>query len=286
MKPMPVALVTGATSGFGLETAKLLAQKGYCVYAAYRSAKKRQALRQLEKTLPIHSIYLDVTDTASINRAVALIRKKEKRVDVLVNNAGFVVAGFLEDLSDQDLRDQFDTNTAGVLRMVRAVAPMMRARGNGRIINIGSISGRVVFPALGAYAASKFALRALTEVLRQELRPFGIEVCEIAPGTFATQVVSSTRFGKNVLSPRSPYKNFKAQVEKKVEESFRRAAPAEKVAQLILILLGQSRLKPVYTAGTDAQILGFLKKRLPDAWFERLFTRIFSWSRFPDAGGK
>lgn len=283
MKSLPVALVTGATSGFGWETAKLLAENGYQVYASYRSAQKLKDLKGLEKKLALKSIYIDVTKPATITKAVASILKKENRVDLLVNNAGFVVAGFLEDLSDQDLKEQFDTNVVGVLRMIRAVAPSMRGRMSGKIINIGSISGRVVFPGIGAYAASKFALRSLTEGLRQELGPSGIQVCEIAPGTFATRVVSSTRFGKNVLAPHSAYKNFRELVEKKVEASFKNAAPAVKVAELILRISGQARLSPVYMAGTDAKVMNFLKRRLPDSWFEGLFMKIFPWSRFPEA---
>ena len=277
----PVALITGATSGFGLETAKLLAGKGFQVYAGFRSPQKLGDLKELEKKLPLKSLYLDVAKPASVTKAVASILKKEKRIDLLVNNAGFVVAGFLEDLSCQDLKDQFDTNVVGLLRVTRAVAPAMRERRKGLIINMGSISGRVVFPGIAAYAASKFAVRSLTEGLRQELAPFGVGVCEIAPGSFATQVVSSTRFGQGVRSQDSPYRPYIAAVEKRVAASFKYAAPASVVAKLILRIAQGPAPKPVYIAGTDAKIMDFLKWLLPDAWLEFLFMGFFRWSRFP-----
>lgn len=278
MNNQPVALVTGATSGFGLETARLLAQKGYKVYGTFRSPSKTGDLKQIAGAVPI---YLDVTKDYSVLKAVGVILKKEGRVDVLVNNAGFVVAGFLEDISDQDLRDQFDTNVLGILRVTRAVVPAMRQRGFGKIVNIGSISGRVAFPGIGAYAASKSMVRSLTEGLRQELRPFGIDVAEIAPGTFATKVVSSTRYGKNAQSPNSHYKTFTSEVKDKVKESFEHAAPARKVAELIGKITAKKTMKPVYVIGLDAVVMAFLKKRLPDFLFEWLFTRVFTWSRFP-----
>lgn len=281
MSATPVALVTGATSGFGLETARVLAENGYRVYATYRDAKKLGDLKELSRSLPVQSLYMEVTRPASISKAVASIARREGRIDVLVNNAGFVMAGFLEDLSDQDLKEQFDTNVFGVLRVTRAVVPLMREQRSGKILNIGSISGRVVFPGIGAYAMSKFALRSLTEGLRQELRSFGIEVGEIAPGTFATQVVASARFGEKVLVGSSPYKAYREQTEGMVRKSFERAAPARRVAELILKAVKSSSMKPVAMAGTDAKVMAFLKKRLPDAWFEWSFTRIFSWSRRP-----
>jgi NAD(P)-dependent dehydrogenase (short-subunit alcohol dehydrogenase family) len=277
----PVALVTGATSGFGLETARLLAQEGYRVYATYRNPRKLAALEALAHPWDLHPIPMEAKKTSSVDRAVGRILRREGRIDVLVNNAGFAMAGFLEDLSDKDLKDQFETNVFGALRVVRAAAPSMRERRSGKIVNLGSISGRVVFPGIGAYAAGKFALRALTEGLRQELRPFGIEVSEIAPGSYATQVAASARFGKNAKSPSSPYRAFRGQVEALARKDFEKGRPPQEVARLILRALKHSPMRPVYMAGWDARLMAFLKHRLPDSWFEWLFTRVFPWSRRP-----
>jgi len=278
------ALVTGANSGYGLEIAKLLVQRGYRVYATYRDKARSLELFALARSAPtLHPLPMDVTRRASVQGALRTVSRKEGRLDVLVNNAGSVTAGFLEDLSDGELNGQFDVNVFGTLRVTRAAVPLMRVTGGGRILNLGSISGRVVFPGIGAYAASKFALRSLTEGMRMELRPFGIEVGEIAPGTFATKVVANTRMAAKMRDRKSAYAPFRAQVEGLVEKEFRKAAPASIVAGLAgsLLELPRWRVRPVILAGTDAKVMAFLKERLPDAWFEWLFRLAFPWSRFP-----
>jgi len=279
MNASPVALVTGATSGFGLETAELLSKNGYRVYASFRNPRKLAALRALSREQTVTLLFMDVNRPPTITQAIRRIVKKEGRLDVLVNNAGFVMAGFLEDLSDQEFRAQFETNLFGLLRVTREALPVMRRQRRGKIVNLGSVSGRVAFPGIGAYAASKFAVRSATEGLRQEVRPFGIEVCEIAPGSFATQVVASTRFGQKVKSPSSPYTPFTIQMEDRVRQEFAKGGAPSEVAGLILRALGDSPMKPVYLAGRDAKAMVFLKWLLPDAWFEALLKRAFPWSR-------
>jgi NAD(P)-dependent dehydrogenase (short-subunit alcohol dehydrogenase family) len=276
-----VALITGASSGFGLETAKLLAGKGYRVYATYRNPKKLKDLKVLAAKADVHPVLMETTKTSSVEKTLKMIVKQERRVDVLVNNAGFAMGGFLEDLSDQDLKDQFDTNVFGYLRVIRAVAPVMRKRQSGKIINVGSIAGRVAFPALGAYAASKFAVRSLSQALRTELRPFGIEVAEVAPGSYITQVTTSARYGKNVRSKRSPYREYTRQIEELMGREFSKGGPASDVAVLIGKALDQSPMKPVYLAGSDAKFMAFFKWFLADFVFEALLKRMIPWSRFP-----
>jgi NAD(P)-dependent dehydrogenase (short-subunit alcohol dehydrogenase family) len=281
-----VALVTGANSGFGLETARLLAKRGLIVYATYRQRSRAGELFSLAKSHTVFPLKMDVRVRSSVERALGLIAKKKGRLDLLINNAGFVVAGFLEDLNDADWKRQFDTNVFGLLRVTRAAAPLLRETGRSVVLNIGSISGRVVFPGIGAYAASKFAVRSLTEGLRMELRPFGIRVGEIAPGTFATKIAASAQYAQGARTGKSPYREFQKGSEKMIKESFEKAAPAEGVARIILQLFRKKNIPPVTMAGADAKVMGLLKKRLPDAWLEWLFRRIFSWSRFPGAGVK
>jgi NAD(P)-dependent dehydrogenase (short-subunit alcohol dehydrogenase family) len=276
----PVALVTGATSGFGLETARLLAREGFQVYATYRDPRKLDALRALiQKEKNIQPLFMDVTRPQTVVQGISRLLKKEKRVDLLVNNAGFVVAGFLEDLSDEELQSQLNTNVFGLLRVTRAVLPAMRKQRSGKIINVGSISGRVGFPGIGAYAASKFAVRSITEGLRQEVRPFGIEVGEIAPGSFQTKVVQSTWYGEKVKSKTSPYTPFTLQMEDLVKKEFSKGGQPSQVATLILQAVKSSSLRPVTLAGLDAKTLAFFKWLLPDAWFEGLLKLAFPWSR-------
>jgi NAD(P)-dependent dehydrogenase (short-subunit alcohol dehydrogenase family) len=278
----PVALVTGATSGFGLETAKLLAQKGFRVYGTYRNPHKLDALRnEAQKNANLFPLFMDVNRPATVTQALARLVQKEKRLDLLVNNAGFVMAGFLEDLSDEEFQAQFDTNVFGLLRVTRAVLPLMRRQGRGTIVNLGSISGRASFPGLGAYAASKFAVRSLSEGLRQEVRPFGVQVCEIAPGSYGTQVLNSTRYGAGVKSPGSPYTPFTLQMEALVKKEFAKGRDPREVAGLVLRAAQSPSPRPVYLAGPDAKFTNFMKWLFPDAVYEGFLKWVFPWSRFP-----
>ncbi len=278
----PVALVTGATSGFGLETAKLLAQNGFRVYGTYRNPHKLDALRALaQENSNLFPLFMDVTRPLTVTQGVARLIQKEKRLDLLVNNAGFVMAGFLEELSDEELAGQFETNVFGLLRVTRAVLPVMRRQQSGKIVNVGSISGRVSFPGLGAYAASKFAVRSLNEGLRQEARPFGVQVCEIAPGSYGTQVLNSTRYGAKVKASGSPYQGFTLQMEALVKKEFAKGRDPKEVAELILKAARSASPRPVYLAGPDAKFMNLMKWLLPDAVWEWGLKKIFTWSRTP-----
>ena len=159
MGEAPVALVTGANSGMGLAVTQALAQKGWKVYGTFRNPKRSQPLKDLAKILPVFPLPMDVDKAASVRKAVRVLAKREKgRLDFLMNSAGFVMAGFWEDLSDRDLRAQFETNVFGLLRVTREVLPLMRKQGGGKILNVGSVGGLVALPVLGPYSATKFAV--------------------------------------------------------------------------------------------------------------------------------
>ncbi len=181
-------LITGATDGLGKAAALLLAERGYRVFAAGRSAEKRAQLDALarEKKLPLETLELDVCDDASVKAAVSTALGKAGAIDVLVNNAGLVYGGAVEDLRMEDWRRQFETNFFGVIRMTQAVLPHMRERRKGRILMMSSVSGFVTPPTQGAYSASKHAIEALANALRHELYPFGIETILIEPGRRST----------------------------------------------------------------------------------------------------
>ncbi|HVM32322.1 MAG TPA: SDR family oxidoreductase [bacterium] len=277
-----VALVTGATSGFGLETAKRLTRAGWRVYGTYRNPHKLDALRALAREGgEVFPLFMDLNRPATVTQGFRRLARKEKRLDLLVNNAGFVMAGFLEDLSDAEFTSQFKTNVFGLLRVTAAALPLMRSQGFGHVVNLGSISGRVAFPGLGAYAASKFALRSLSEGFRQETRPFGVKVCEIAPGSYRTQVVASTRYGLKVKSPESPYRPFTLQMEGLVRREFAKGGDPKEVAELILRAAQSPSPPPVLWAGKDAKALNFFRWLLPDPVFEWALSRAFPWSRRP-----
>jgi NAD(P)-dependent dehydrogenase (short-subunit alcohol dehydrogenase family) len=188
---MTTVLITGCSSGFGAMTALALARRGDRVFATVRKPDAARALEEAAAGLSLSAHILDVTDQASIDRGLAEIAAAGG-VDVLINSAGFAVRGPVADLRDEDLLRQFDTNVFGVVRMVRAVVPLMLERGNGTIINISSAAGLIGVPFEGAYVASKHAVEGLTEVMRLELAGSGVAVMLIEPGAF------STGFGENI----------------------------------------------------------------------------------------
>ena len=187
-------LITGATAGIGRHAALHLSSRGHHVIATGRNqaildALRAEALTAVPAGARFDVLRLDVNDAASIREAVASVDAltEGRGLDALVNNAGYGIAGAVEEISDADLRAQFDTNVFGVMAVTRAFLPRMRARGAGRIVNVSSIGGRFIFPMMGAYNASKFALEGLSDALRLELRPAGIEVALIEPGPIRSE---------------------------------------------------------------------------------------------------
>jgi len=188
-------LVTGSTSGFGRLTVETLARQGYRVFAGMRAAagknapaaEELRALAQREQ-LALHLVEIDVTDDASVEQAIKAIIGATDGLDVVVNNAGVSYSGALEAFTLEQVQQQFATNVFSVLRVNRAVLPQMRKQGSGLLLQIGSITGRLAFPFLGLYGATKFALEGLTESYRYELAPFGIDAAIIEPGTYPTTI--------------------------------------------------------------------------------------------------
>jgi NAD(P)-dependent dehydrogenase (short-subunit alcohol dehydrogenase family) len=281
LTPPQVVLITGANSGFGLACAKALAGKGARVYATYRSPRKAGFLWELSRALPVFPLLMDVNRNPSVQRGVQQVLKREGRIDVLLNNAGFVMAGFWEDLSDKDILDQFETNVFGLLRVTRAVMPAMRRQGSGKILNIGSVAGFAALPVLGPYSATKYAVNSITEALRMEARPWGVEVAEINPGEIKTSVVQNTRRGEKVLSAKSPYTPFTRQFEEFSKKRFEHAAPVEKLVQTVLKALSQSPMKRRYLVKADDYVVYYLRWLLPDALWEWGLGQMFPWSRWP-----
>jgi len=189
-KRTPSVLITGATDGLGKAAALLLAERGYRLFAAGRSAEKRAQLDALarEKKLPLETLEMDVCDDASVNAGVLSVLNKAGAIDVLINNAGLVYAGAVEELRLEGWRKQFETNFFGVLRVTQAVLPHMRERRKGRILMMSSVSGIVTPPTQGAYSASKHAIEAVANAMRSELYPFGIETILIEPGYIVTNI--------------------------------------------------------------------------------------------------
>jgi NAD(P)-dependent dehydrogenase (short-subunit alcohol dehydrogenase family) len=207
MAPGQSILITGATSGIGRDAALRLARGGHLVLAGGRRPEALAALAR-EGRGRLEPVPLDVTDPASVEAARALVERRTggRGLDVLVNNAGYALPGPLETLAERDLRAVFETNVFGLLAVTRAFVPAMRERGQGRVVNVGSIMGRVAMPLLGAYNATKHAVAAVTDVLRMELAPFGITVVLVEPGAVRTGFAARALAGLTPYrDPGSPY---------------------------------------------------------------------------------
>ena len=179
-----VVLITGASSGIGMTTAKMLLNDGYNVYCA---ARRTELMKELE-ALGGHPLYLDLTDDSSIKNCVDTILKAEGHIDVLVNNAGYATGGSLEDTPMANARCQFEVNVFGLIRITQLCLPSMREQKSGRIVNISSMAGLFSSPFLGWYHAAKYSVEALSDSLRNEVKAFGIKVAIIEPGLIKTKL--------------------------------------------------------------------------------------------------
>jgi NADP-dependent 3-hydroxy acid dehydrogenase YdfG len=259
-------LVTGASSGIGKAVAIELAHRGHTVFAA---ARRRDVLDDLATTYSgVVAAPLDVTDEGSIERAWSLIdiATQGTGVDVLVNAAGFALTCPIETLSIQEVKRQFDTNVFGLLAVTHAVLPRMRARAAGRIVNISSIAGRTTFPAMGAYAASTYAVEALSDALRMELAPLGIKVTLIEPSFVATDIVdASSRERVDAPTARAEgYGPLIESAEKFLAKQRKQAMSPATLARTIADASETRRPRTRYLAPVRAKGLVTLLTRLPD----------------------
>ena len=205
-----VAIVTGSSSGIGLEIAIHLATNGFKTYTTMRNLDKAQNIlgKSQKNNLPIKVIRLDVTDDASVHEAIQEVIKKEGRIDLLVNNAGYALFGAAEDLGIDEVQKQFDTNFYGIIRTIKEVLPTMRNQKSGTVVNIISAIGFGGMPLMSAYAATKFAMEGYTESLKAEVAAFGINVVLVEPGVIKTHVVNASPTAKKALEPTSAYSEF------------------------------------------------------------------------------
>jgi NADP-dependent 3-hydroxy acid dehydrogenase YdfG len=239
-------LITGTSSGFGRDTAETLHRAGHTVYASMRDAqgKNREAAEALEK-LGIKTVELDVSDDASVVGGVGSVLAEAGEIDVLVNNAGFASAGVTEAFTAEQAKAIFDTNVIGLLRVTRAVLPSMRWQHDGLIINIGSVLGRVTFPFLGIYGASKFAVEALTDSLRYEVSQLGVEVVEVQPSAYPTNFLANvqTPAGTEVTKSYGEVGEIPDALVKSLTSTFegKDAPNPHDVAEVIAKLVGQSK---------------------------------------------
>jgi NAD(P)-dependent dehydrogenase (short-subunit alcohol dehydrogenase family) len=272
-----VALITGASSGFGLLTAVTLSRRGWQVLATMRDLGRRSKLEVAAQAAGvlnrIEVLALDVTDAGQIAALAASVAARPTPLDAIVNNAGFAMAGFAEDVSDAELRQQFDTNFFGTTAVTRAFLPQLRRQGSGHIIMLSSISGRIGFPGVGSYAASKFALEGWTETLRLEMKPLGVQVVLVEPGSFETDIwTRNAVVSAGTRDANSPNAEHVADWLKRIQDSKPRANP-QVIADGIAAILDNPRPKLRYAFGRDAKMILMLRRLLPWRAFERLLLR-------------
>jgi NAD(P)-dependent dehydrogenase (short-subunit alcohol dehydrogenase family) len=272
VKTARCVVVTGTSSGIGEACASRLAHGGWRVLAGVRTSEDGERLRELG----VEPVELDVTDPASI--AAAAVELGEGALDGLVNNAGIAVSMPIEFLPLEELRRQLEVNVIGQVAVTQAFLPHLR-RARGRIVNVGSIAGRSALPFLGAYAASKHALEALTDALRIELRPFGIDVAIVEPGSIATPIWRKGGETFQRLLAEQPadvltlYGERMAAFREAAAAAGRRGEPADEVAKVVEQALTAARPKTRYLVGRDARRRSRLE-RLPDRLRDRVYERV------------
>ena len=264
------ALVTGASSCIGEETARTLHKLGYTVYAA---ARRTDRLKQLT-AIGIHALTMDVTDDESMSSGIEKIITETGRIDVLVNNAGYGSYGAIEDVSLDEARRQFEVNVFGLGRLTQLVLPHMRAQRSGTIINISSMGGRLTTPLGGWYHATKYAVEALSDALRMETAPFGIDVVVIEPGGIRTEWSGIAADHLEETAEGSAYASqIKAVANSMRSESTnKRQSPPSVIADTVEKIVTARKPRTRYVVGFAAKPLVTLRRILPDRAFDRVIS--------------
>jgi NAD(P)-dependent dehydrogenase (short-subunit alcohol dehydrogenase family) len=268
-----VALVTGSSSGIGLETALALAKDGFHTFASMRDTKKSGEIEYAAKkeNIAIDIIELDVNSEESIVSAIKKITSDNGRIDVLVNNAGYGQFGCTEDVSVNDFRKQFETNFFSIVRVIQEVAPIMRKQNSGIIVNISSVVGRMGLPGSSAYISTKFALEGLSECLRYELGQFGIKTTLIEPGVIKTNFFNSMRVPESKIDPK--YKTLTDNILAGLKMMVEMGTAPSQVANVILKAIHDDEILPRYVVGTDAAMFMEAKKMKTDLEFEKYMSK-------------
>jgi NAD(P)-dependent dehydrogenase (short-subunit alcohol dehydrogenase family) len=276
---MKTALITGASSGFGLLTSVTLAKRGWRVLATMRDLSRRDKLEAAARNsgvleqIEFHA--LDIKNSDQIAATAELISKRTEPLHALVNNAGFAVPGFAEDVTDAELREQFDTNFFGSVAVTRALLPQMRKQGFGHVLMISSISGRLGFPGVSSYASSKFALEGWTETLRYEMKPLGVQIVLVEPGSFATDIwTRNAKLTAGLQDPTSANASRVPAWRSRIEQGAKDRANPQLVADLIARILETPNPKLRYIVGKDAKMALLMRALLPAGLFERMLVKM------------
>ena len=269
-----VAVITGTSSGIGFETSLALAREGYLTYATMRDTTKSDKIKEIaqKENLKISILELDVDDENSAKTAIAQILDQKGRIDVLINNAGWGLWGCVEDVSVDEFKQQFETNFFSIIRLIQEVAPTMRKQSSGTIVNVSSVVGRIGFPASPAYISSKFALEGLSESLRFEFAPFGIDVIIIEPGVIKTDFMKNMKMAKKSELD-TVYKDITTKVVSGVKMMAEMGTPPKEVANTIVKAIKDEKPLPRYVVGNDASMFLEARKSKTDIEFENYLKK-------------
>jgi NAD(P)-dependent dehydrogenase (short-subunit alcohol dehydrogenase family) len=273
-----VAVVTGSSSGIGLQTSLMLARNGFITYATMRTPERGTVIKTAveKENLPIKVVQLDVTDDDSVKGAIRTIESDTGRIDVLVNNAGYALGGALEDLSIEEIKAQYETNLLGLIRVTQSVLPIMRRQKSGIIVNLSSGAGIFGIPGASAYTSTKFAVEGLSESIGYELEPFGIKVVLIEPGFIQTNFANAMVIAKNAQDPTSPYSQILQRVAANSAAATKSGSSPDLVAKVILNAVTNPNPNLRYLVGKDVENWVASKKSLNETEF---FTMIRNFTK-------
>jgi NAD(P)-dependent dehydrogenase (short-subunit alcohol dehydrogenase family) len=262
-----VALVTGSSRGIGFVTSITLARNGFLTYASMRNLDKEKEIRLVgdKEMIPLKTIQLDVTDSTSVNNAIKSIMEQSGRIDVLVNNAGYGLVGAFEELSIEEIKQQYETNLFGVIRVTQAVLPIMRNQKAGIIVNMSSGAGRFGYPNGSAYVSTKFALEGLSESVAYEVEPFGIKIVLVEPGFVRTNF--SNVVAKKSQSTDSQYSKMTEKMAASIDQMKVKSSSPELVANIVLEIVTNKNPNLRYLAGKDVEQWMEQKKHMTDREF-------------------
>jgi NAD(P)-dependent dehydrogenase (short-subunit alcohol dehydrogenase family) len=281
-KRQQIALITGSSSGIGFETSLLLARNGIYTYATMRNLSRSQEILDITKKecLPLKVLTLDVTDEKSTQKAVDMVMHEQNRIDILVNNAGYSLVGALEQISMDEIKEEFETNFFGIIKLIQKILPQMRKLQSGRIINVSSLAGRIGLPIASAYVSSKFALEGLSESLKYEVQDFGIYVILIEPGVIKTNFIKNLKIGKQVITSENgdvntssadlPYADITQKRISAFKPRFEKGSSPKEVADGILEAVTSDKPKFRYIVGQDASKLMDIRKNTSDEEFGKI----------------
>ncbi len=271
-----IAIVTGSSSGIGLDASVTLARNGFLTYATMRNLDKSSIVKSNadKEKLPIKVEQLDVTSDHSVNNAIQTILSETGRIDVLVNNAGYGLTGAFEDLSIDEIKTLYETNVFGLMRVTQAILPIMRRQKSGTIVNVSSGAGLFGYPGGSAYVSTKFAVEGLSESISYELGQFGIRVALIEPGFIKTNFANAMVTAKKAQDSSSPYLQMMKRIQAATGEIAKSGSSVDVVSKAILEAVTTKSPNLRYLAGKDVETWAANKKTMSDSEFHNMIQNL------------